>query len=334
MKMCDGLRKPFPVLKVLAGAVAVAIVAIAVALKMQPLLVLPLLVSVIVGFLQSKVNRYCFLIGAINSVFYAVAYYMMTLYATAAYAFLVSFPLQIVTFLMWNKKTTNNRTQTRKMTARVRVILAVSMVLAWGMLYLIFRSFGSEYLIFDNTITVIGIVSTLLATMRFAEYAFIQVASSSINSVSYAIMAVGDPTKVVWLIFSVYSVTCSLVAFFKMNKQEKKMQIIKPKTQHGIVNRATDTVFGYQAWPTVMRDENGTLYVVASGCRAGHICPFGKTVMYKSYDGGAIWTSATVINDTRLDDRDAGILYMGNGRMLVKVSFCPKISVAILIFQI
>lgn len=317
MRMCEGVRKPFPVLKVLAGVVAVVIVTIAVVLKMQPLLVLPLLVSVVVGFLQSKVNRYCFLIGAVNSVFYAVAYYMMTLYATAAYALLVSFPLQIVTFLMWNKKTVNNRTQTRKMTARVRAILAVSMVLMWGMLYLIFHSFGSEYLVFDNTITVIGIVSTVVASLRFAEFAAIQVASSSINSVSYAIMAIGDPTKVVWLVFSIYSATCSAVAFFKMNKREGKMQTIKPKTEHGIVNRATDTVFCYQAWPTVARDENGTLYVVASGCRAGHICPFGKTVMYKSYDGGNTWTNATVINDTCLDDRDAGILYMGNGRMLV-----------------
>lgn len=95
------------------------------------------------------------------------------------------------------------------------------------------------------------------------------------------------------------------------------MKIMKPYTVHGIVNRTKNSVFCYQAWPTVARDEKGTLYAVASGFRLSHVCPFGKTVMYKSYDEGKTWTPPIVINDTYLDDRDAGILYMGNGRMLV-----------------
>ncbi len=95
------------------------------------------------------------------------------------------------------------------------------------------------------------------------------------------------------------------------------MNTIYPETTHGIVNRATGSIFGYQAWGTVARDENGTLYTVASGFRVSHICPFGKTVMYISKDGGETWSPPIVINDTYLDDRDAGIVYMGNGRMLV-----------------
>ena len=45
--------------------------------------------------------------------------------------------------------------------------------------------------------------------------------------------------------------------------------------------------------------------------------PFGKTVMYISRNGGKTWTPPIIINDTYLDDRDAGILYMGNGKLLV-----------------
>ncbi len=90
-----------------------------------------------------------------------------------------------------------------------------------------------------------------------------------------------------------------------------------PKVEHGIVNRASGSLFSYQGWPTVARDEKGTLYVVSSSFRAGHICPFGKTALYVSHDEGNSWSPPTVINDTYLDDRDAGILYMGNGRLLV-----------------
>ncbi len=92
---------------------------------------------------------------------------------------------------------------------------------------------------------------------------------------------------------------------------------ITPELIHGIVNRKKDSLNSYQGWPSIARDENGTLYVICSGFRAAHICPFGKTVMYISKNNGETWTPPIVVSDTYLDDRDAGILYMGNGRMLV-----------------
>lgn len=96
-----------------------------------------------------------------------------------------------------------------------------------------------------------------------------------------------------------------------------------PKTEkisdavHGIVNKKTGSIFDYQGWPSVCRDENGTLYAVASGFRLRHVCPFGKTVMYISRNDGETWSPPIVINDSYLDDRDAGIVYMGGGRLLV-----------------
>ncbi|MBR4865396.1 MAG: exo-alpha-sialidase [Clostridia bacterium] len=95
------------------------------------------------------------------------------------------------------------------------------------------------------------------------------------------------------------------------------MKTLYPKTEHGIVHRATGSVFSYQGWGTVARDEEGTLYAVASGFRVSHICPFGKTCMYISKNEGKTWSPPIVINDTYLDDRDAGILYLGHGKMLV-----------------
>lgn len=95
------------------------------------------------------------------------------------------------------------------------------------------------------------------------------------------------------------------------------MRTVYPAAGHGIVNRVQGSIFGYQGWGTVARDEEGTLYAVASGFRVSHICPFGKTVMYISRNNGKTWSPPIVINDTYMDDRDAGLLYMGNGRMLV-----------------
>lgn len=95
------------------------------------------------------------------------------------------------------------------------------------------------------------------------------------------------------------------------------MKTFYPNVTHGIVNRVTNSLFSYQGWPTVARDEMGTLYVASSSFRMGHVCPFGKTAMYISRTDGDTWTPPIVINDTLLDDRDGGLVYMGDGRMLV-----------------
>lgn len=84
-----------------------------------------------------------------------------------------------------------------------------------------------------------------------------------------------------------------------------------------IVNRSESALFPYQAWPTVCKDENGVLYVTCSGHRIGHLCPFGKNLMFISRDEGESWSSPIIINDTELDDRDSGILSLGDGKLLM-----------------
>lgn len=84
-----------------------------------------------------------------------------------------------------------------------------------------------------------------------------------------------------------------------------------------IVNRVENNIFNYQGWPTVTKDENGTLYVACSGHRLAHVCPFGKNLLYISRDDGETWSSPVIINDTVLDDRDAGILSLGDGKFLL-----------------
>ena len=48
------------------------------------------------------------------------------------------------------------------------------------------------------------------------------------------------------------------------------MTTITPEVTHGIVNRVQNSMFGYQGWPSIARDENGTIYVVSSSFRTQH----------------------------------------------------------------
>ena len=100
------------------------------------------------------------------------------------------------------------------------------------------------------------------------------------------------------------------------------MKILK----QGLVFRATEGPFRYQAWPSLCQDEDGVLYAAWSGLRSSHVCPFGKDLMSVSRDGGETWSCPTVINDTWLDDRDAGLTYLGNGKMILSY-FCHPAEV-------
>lgn len=94
------------------------------------------------------------------------------------------------------------------------------------------------------------------------------------------------------------------------------MKEIFPKTENGIVSRRTESFFRMHGWPSVCIDDRGVLYAVCSGMRMEHACPFGKNCMYVSFNEGKSWTPPIIVNDSYIDDRDSGIIYLGNGKML------------------
>lgn len=72
----------------------------------------------------------------------------------------------------------------------------------------------------------------------------------------------------------------------------------------------------YSGWPTLVRRQNGELWLASSGGREGHVCPFGQLVVQTSHDQGATWTWPRVIADSAIDDRDAGILETAAGTLI------------------
>ena len=73
----------------------------------------------------------------------------------------------------------------------------------------------------------------------------------------------------------------------------------------------------YHGWPTLARRANGELWVVWSGGREEHVCPFGQVCAMSSNDEGATWTWPRVLLDSATDDRDAGVLETAKGTLLV-----------------
>jgi len=73
----------------------------------------------------------------------------------------------------------------------------------------------------------------------------------------------------------------------------------------------------YMGWPTIGKLPGGELLAVFSGDRDAHVDPFGKTQLVRSIDNGATWSEVATINDTPLDDRDAGICICDDGTVVI-----------------
>ena len=99
--------------------------------KPDPLAIAPLFVSLVVMVLQARVNRYALLLGSLNSLLYCYYYFTMGLMSNFLYAIIISFPLQLVSFINWSRNTKGSVTTLKKMTAAQYVFSGIGFVVMW-----------------------------------------------------------------------------------------------------------------------------------------------------------------------------------------------------------
>ena len=126
MKLSDKMRSKKDIfIFILMICTGVLITATAIYNKQNFLQIMPLYVSLIIAMLQSRVNRFASLMGSINSLFYGAVYFYFNLYGSALSAVFFSCPIQLLTFIRWNKNKWENSTVMRKLTAKQRIFLSV-----------------------------------------------------------------------------------------------------------------------------------------------------------------------------------------------------------------
>lgn len=186
--------------------------------------ILPLYNSLVVGLLQSRINRYASLIGSINSLLYGVVYFRYGLYGSLFSAVLFSFPIQLITFIRWNKNKWEHSTVLRKLTAKQRILLTVGFVVALVAMWIILPLIGSQYVFLDSLTNLLGIVIYFLTMFAFVEYTFLMVINGVIGIALYVQMLGESPEMITYLIYSVYSFICIVFAFFQAKKIYKSQQ--------------------------------------------------------------------------------------------------------------
>lgn len=191
--------------------------------------ILPLYISLIIGLLQSRVNRFASMIGSVNSLLYGAVYSHYKLYGSAFSAVLFSFPIQLLTFIKWNKNKSGESTVLRKMSRKNLIILLAGMAVALVAMWFLLPLIGSQYVYLDSTSTLLGILIYFLTMFAYVEYPFFMIINGAISIFLHIQMIADQPETIPFLIFAVYSFICIVFAFFEAKKLYKIQQ--QDKTQ-------------------------------------------------------------------------------------------------------
>ena len=202
----------------------VIIVSSVIAVKQPPYMTLPLTISIFIMLLQTGVNRHAFLMGGINSIIYAAVDFSMEIYASALYAILFSFPLQIITFVKWNKHKYKNSTVLKSLSVRAKIIIAVAFATCWTAVFISLLKSGTPYAVLDSTSSLLGILGVFLTMLAYKEYPYISLAGGVISIFLNVQVCLNDINRIPYLVFSIYSYICVIITFININKLYKEQR--------------------------------------------------------------------------------------------------------------
>ncbi len=197
---------------------AAAITVTGILFRQSVLRVLPLYISLIIGALQSRANRYAPLLGGFNSILYMIVYLYLGLYASAGYALLFSCPIQLITFIRWSKNKYGNSTQFRRMSTKQRILVSTAFLLSFITLFLVLRAAGSSHQLLDNLSTLLGILISFLTMFACIEYTYLMLPSGIVSIVLNLATMQEHPEQITYLIFSFYSMICVTQGFFRVRR--------------------------------------------------------------------------------------------------------------------
>jgi nicotinamide mononucleotide transporter PnuC len=191
---------------------------------------LPTLISLVVYLLSAHLNRYSFLLAAVNSCIYAIGFAMENLYASVASALITTVPTSIVSFVLWSKNQKLNADKkeitVRRLNTKGWVILLVSFSAFWTVGLFVFKQMNTNRVLLDNTIFALGMFATLLSMLRYVESSFIFPISTIVNLVMWIGLTMDNLANITYVISFLYTLYRLLQSIFNWIQTYKKQNKI------------------------------------------------------------------------------------------------------------
>jgi nicotinamide riboside transporter PnuC len=195
---------------------------------------LPLYISLMVMFFQSDALRIAPLIGSLNSLLYAYVDYSYNLFGSALSALLISFPFQMLTFILWTKRKDGKTTVFRKMSPKKRILFFLAVAIVYVPCLVVNFNMGAALAPLD-TYSFVGVFATQILTLfAFIEYTWFSVFGSLITILMNALILKSSPDRACYLIYSIYSAICCIrgaVTVYKIHKRQNTYENILLKSE-------------------------------------------------------------------------------------------------------
>lgn len=218
-------NKKFSIWGILLLITVIGVTISSILVKQSFLRVFPLYVSVFIMLLMSNVNRYAYLLGGINAISYGFIYLYYNIPGSAISAFLISFPLQIISFIRWSKTSWKSTTILKKMTGKVKILNAILLVLGWAIYYAVIRYLGSASSLLDSMASLLGMYITVLQVFKYSEYTYLMIPSILLTIGLYiSLIANGVIEQVPFLVYSCYSLLCVIRSVYKARSIMKEQE--------------------------------------------------------------------------------------------------------------
>ncbi|MBQ9692775.1 MAG: nicotinamide mononucleotide transporter [Clostridia bacterium] len=176
---------------------------------------MPTLFSPIIIMMIAHAKRISFFFASLNSLLYGVNYLIEGLYFSFFTAACISMPVQMYSFICWTrnaKKKGNGEVTMKAFSPKSYPLMLGIIAAAWVVCYFVIGDLipGQNHRLLDTLSFVFSMSATFLMTARHVEAQYINVASNSIGTTMWVLIAMNDMSRFNYVVNTVYNLYVAL----------------------------------------------------------------------------------------------------------------------------
>lgn len=176
---------------------------------------MPTIFSPVIIMMIAHAKRVSFFFASLNSLLYGINYLIEGLYFSFFTAACISMPVQMYSFISWtrNAKKKGNGEVTMKAFSPKKYPIILGIIGAvWVVCYFVIGDLipGQNHKLLDTLAFVFSMTATFLMTARHVEAQYINVASNSIGTTMWVLIAINDMSRFNYVVNTVYNLYVAL----------------------------------------------------------------------------------------------------------------------------
>ena len=173
---------------------------------------------------KGKISTYFY--ATINVALYAWICFQNGLYGEVMLNAFYFIPMNIVGFMLWNKKKDDDgNVEAKALTKKQLIILSVGLVVAIVLYYQLLKSLGGNLQLIDSITTVTSVMALLLQVLRYKEQWLIWILVNLVSIVMWVMLLNTSEGSISMIVMWAAYLINSIYGYINWNKLNKKSEL-------------------------------------------------------------------------------------------------------------